>query len=31
MADQKQDNQLEHTHSNYVKIRDVVQKTCWRR
>ena len=31
MAEQKQDDQLEHTFSNYVRIRDVVQKTCWRR
>ena len=28
MAEQKQDDQLEHTFSNYVRIRDVVQKTC---
>ena len=28
MAVQKQDDQHEHTFSNYVKIRDVVQKTC---
>ena len=27
----KQDDQLEHTFSNYVRIRDVVQKTCLRR
>ena len=31
MAEQKQDDQHEHTFSNYVKIRDVVQKTCQRR
>ena len=31
MAEQKQDDQFEHTHSSYVKVRDVVQKTCrWR-
>ena len=28
IADQKQDDQHEHTFSNYVRIRDVVQKTC---
>ena len=28
MAEQKQDDQHEHTFSNYVRIRDVVQKTC---
>ena len=28
MAEQKQDDQLEPTYSSYVKIRDVVQKTC---
>ena len=28
---QKQDDQHEHTFSNYVRIRDVVQKTCQRR
>ena len=28
MAKQKQDDQLEHIFSNYVRIRDVVQKTC---
>ena len=28
---QKQDDQHEHTFSNYVSIRDVVQKTCLRR
>ena len=27
----KQDDQLEHTYSSYVRIRDVVQKTCRRR
>ena len=31
MAEQKQDDQHEHTFSNYVRIRDVVQKTCLRR
>ena len=31
MAAQKQDHQHEHTFSNYVRIRDVVQKTCLRR
>ena len=31
MAMQKQDDQHEHTFSNYVRIRDVVQKTCLRR
>ena len=31
MAVQKQDDQHEHTFSNYVMIRDVVQKTCLRR
>ena len=31
MAVQKQDDQHEHTYSNYVRIRDVVQKTCLRR
>ena len=30
MAVQKQDDQHEHTFSNYVRIRDVVQKTCLR-
>ena len=31
MARQKQDDQLEHTFSSYVRIRDVVLKTCqWR-
>ena len=30
MAEQKQDDQHEHTFSNYVRIRDVVQKTCQR-
>ena len=29
-AKQKQDDQHEHTFSNYVRIRDVVQKTCQR-
>ena len=27
----KADDQHEHTFSNYVRIRDVVKKTCWRR
>ena len=31
MAEQKQDNQLEHTYSIYVRIRDVALKTCQRR
>ena len=31
MAMQKQDDQHEHTFSNYVRIHDVVQKTCLRR
>ena len=31
MAEQKQDDQHEHTFSNYVSIHDVVQKTCLRR
>ena len=31
MAVQKQDDQHGHTFSNYVRIRDVVQKTCLRR
>ena len=31
MAVQKQDDQHEHTFSNYVRIRDVVLKTCLRR
>ena len=31
MAVQKQDDQHEHTFSNYVRIRDIVQKTCQRR
>ena len=31
IAEQKQDDQQEHTFSNYVRIRDVVQKTCQRR
>ena len=30
MVVQKQDDQHEHTFSNYVRIRDVVQKTCLR-
>ena len=30
MAVQKQDDQHEHTFSNYVRIRDAVQKTCLR-
>ena len=28
MAKQKQDDQLEHTYSSYVRIRDVTLKTC---
>ena len=28
MAKQKQDDQLKHTYSSYVRIRDVTQKTC---
>ncbi len=28
MAEQKQDDQLEHTYSSYVMIRDVALKTC---
>ena len=31
MAEQKQDDQLEHTYSSYVRIGDVVLKTCQRR
>ena len=31
VAVQKQDDQHEHTFSNYLRIRDVVQKTCQRR
>ena len=31
MTEKKQDDQLEHTYSSYVKIRDVVQKTRRRR
>ena len=30
MANQKQDDQLEHTYSSYVMIRDVTLKTCQR-
>ena len=30
MAELKQDNQLEHTYSSCVRIRDVAQKTCQR-
>ena len=30
MANQKQDDQLEHSYSNYVMIRDVILKTCRR-
>ena len=30
MAEQKQDDQLEHTYSSYVRIRDVALKTWWR-
>ena len=31
MAEQKQGDQLEHTYSSYVRIRDVALKTCQRR
>ena len=31
MTEQKQDDQLQHTYSNYKKIRDVALKTCHRR
>ena len=31
MPKQKQDDQLEHTHSSYVRIRDVALKTSQRR
>ena len=31
MAKQKQDDQLEHTYSSYVRIRDITLKTCQRR
>ena len=31
MAKQKQDDQLEHTYSSYVRIRDVAMKTCQKR
>ena len=31
MAEQKQDNQLKHTYSSYVRIWDVALKTCLRR
>ena len=31
MTEQKQDDQLEHTYSSYVRIRDVALKTCQRR
>ena len=31
MAEQKQDDQLEHTYSSYVRIRGVALKTCLRR
>ena len=31
MAEQKQNDQLEHTYSSYVRIRDVPLKTCQRR
>ena len=31
MAVQKQDDQHEHTFSNYVRIRDIVLRTCLRR
>ena len=30
MAEQKLDDQLEHTYSSYVRIRDVALKTCRR-
>ena len=30
IAEQKQDDQLEHTYSSYVRIRDVALKTCQR-
>ena len=31
MAEQKQDDQLKHTYSSYVRIWDVALKTCQRR
>ena len=31
MANQKQDDQLEHTYSSYVRIQDVALKTCQKR
>ena len=31
MAKQKQEDQLEHTYSSYVSIRDVALKTCQKR
>ena len=31
MAKQKKDDQLEHTYSSYVRIRDVALKTCQKR
>ena len=31
MAKQKQDDQLKHTYSSYVRIRDVALKTCQKR
>ena len=31
IAEQKQDDQLKHTYSSYVRIRDVALKTCLRR
>ena len=31
MAKQKQDDQLEHTYSSYVRIQDVTLKTCQKR
>ena len=31
MAKQNQDDQLEHTYSSYVRIRDVALKTCQKR
>ena len=30
MAEQKQDDQLEHTYSSYVRLRDLAMKTCQR-
>ena len=31
MAEQKQDDQQEHTYSSYVRVRDVALRTCQRR